>query len=550
MKAINATPKELRKIFADSYVIPDFQRPYSWEQEQCDTLWEDIVGFHNSVPEDEDKYFLGNIVVHPMSGGKYAVIDGQQRLTTLLLLIKALHTRAGTLEVLESCLRIQDKLTDKLTDALRVQSEVIAEDAETLRKIVFDETDSIGNSKLAKNYIFFVGKIDEWRQQTGLNSDTFNALIETLLYKIVLLPIECGSEDDALTIFQTINDRGMSLTDADIFKAKLYHSAPEEKRVTFVENWNTLSSPERLFRIYMHIVRANNGDTGKEIGLRAYFTDRKTNLLSNWEAVMASLKKINAIEAGYWLTENYGVIDSFWAILETYPNQYWNYPIYVFLHKYGIEEDMGFTLPDDRRVELEMLFEESVKYYFIKGIADNSVNTVKDVTFRMCKKIASGDDYIAEFETGITVNDRREVSTKLKNGEIGRYTRGIVVLTAYLNPKQDKEKLSEILWNKYDIEHILPKEWNHYDGWTEDFHKSYLNQLGNLMPLERAKNIKAQNEYLRKKKVFYATSVVQDALDMCSLPDSGWTPEKVQDKQQEKMMRLVDFFRLQVISQD
>ena len=126
MKAINATPNEIRKIFVDSYVIPDFQRPYTWEKEQCEILWEDIVDFHNLNPENDEKYFLGNIVVHKTTDGKFSVIDGQQRLTTLLLLTKALHSRAATYSALQSCYQISNKRDGSLTDELRVKSDVIA----------------------------------------------------------------------------------------------------------------------------------------------------------------------------------------------------------------------------------------------------------------------------------------------------------------------------------------------------------------------------------------------------------------------------------------
>ena len=545
MKAINATPREVRKIFDNNYVIPDFQRPYRWEEEHCDTLWGNIVDFHNLCTADIEKYFLGTIVIHPTNGGKFSVIDGQQRLTTLLLIIKALHTRAGTYSALQGCFRVLDKRDGSLTDELRVKSEVIAEDAENLRKIIFNDVESADDCQLVTNYKFLIEKIDEWLRFSDSDSDAFNALIDTLLDKIVLLPIECGSEDDALTIFQTINDTGMSLTDADIFKAKLYKSTPEAQRPKFIDDWNNLNDPERLFRIYMHIVRANSGDTSKEIGLRTFFNDRNANRLGNWSAVMESLKKISAIDLGGWLESGYGVIDSLWAILAVYPNQYWNYPIYVFLHKYGeYNDDDGFSLPVERRAELEKLLEECVRYYYIRGLVDNAVNTVKDLTFRVCAKIASDDDYIAEFKSGVQQKDKAVVSQKLEISALTRYNRGLVVLSAYLNPNQDKEKFAQMLQRKYEIEHILPKEWNHYDGWTQEKHNTFLNYLGNLMPLEKTKNIKAQNEYLRKKKIIYASSVVRDALDMIDIPDSGWTPSSVQDMHHIKIKRLADFLGL------
>jgi hypothetical protein len=343
----------------------------------------------------------------------------------------------------------------------------------------------------------------------------------------------------------------MLLTDADIFKAKLYQSVPELERAAFIESWKQLGTPEnaeRLFRVLMHIIRAENGITDKEIALRTFFTADKSKNLVDWRGIMASLKKINAAD-DTWSEdpENYGAINSLWAILKTYPNLYWNYPLHVFLHKYGeLTSDDEFSLAAEYCDELEQLLIEIVKYYFIKGAVHNAVNTVKDTTFKVCAAIAAGKDYKTEFDANIAASDKTKMSALLEDGNIGeRYLRGFVTLASYLNPRQDKAAFSEMLWERYDIEHILPKKWNHYDGWTQETYEAHLNLLGNLMPLERAKNIKAQNEYLRKKKAFYKDSVVQDALEMVSVPDNGWTPQTVGDKHLEKVVRINAFFELE-----
>jgi hypothetical protein len=544
MKAIHATPKEVQKIFADNYIIPDFQRPYSWEREQCETLWDDFTSFFETNPSSQDdKYFLGNVVIHPTASGKFAVIDGQQRLTTLLLLIKALFTRAGTAKILEACIRVQNKLTGDLTDELRISSEVIAEDRDALTEIVLRSVPDSNKSKLAENYRFFVGKIDEWQGEHS--ADEFNKLIETLLYNIVLLPIECGSEDDALTIFETINNRGMPLSDADIFKAKLYHNVPAPRQSAFIEDWTKLANHDWLFRIYMHITRAEKGDISKEIGLRTYFAPKET--LADWAKVIESLKKIHAIASDDYAGESdWSAAYSLWAVLSTYPNQYWNFPLYVFLHKYGAYNPAdGFALDDEHIIELTALLEEMTRYYFIKGVVYNAANVVKDTTFKVCAKIASGGDYLAEYRSGITASDKAEMSAKLHDGKFGRYQRGLVLLASYLNPSQDKGEFAVFAWGKYDIEHILPKKWNNFDGWTKNSWSKKLNSLGNLMPLEREINISASNEFLKRKKVKYSESKVRDAKDIAlKVPDNGWTPDRVDAVHLKKMVRLNKFFGL------
>ncbi len=458
MKAIHADPKEIRKIFSEKYIIPDFQRPYSWEKEQCDKLWEDLIDFYENQSSKDDKYFLGNIVIHPL-GDAFSVIDGQQRLTTLLLLIKVFHSKAGTAVVLEECLRIKDPLTSKLTNELRLDSHVIEDDKKNLYDIVFNNGDNTSDCHLKSNYVDLCQKIDEWWNLNEYSADRLNSLILCFLDQIVLLPIHCGSEDDALTIFETINNRGMSLTDADIFKAKLHHASGNSKD-EFVKEWKSLEDHEWLFRILMHIFRAKERDSTKEIGLRAYFTNSTKNRFSDWESVMNSLKLIYDIEQNWAPNAQINIL---WNILYTYPNYYWNFPLYVFLYKYGDFDGESFELPEERNDEFLQLLEFTVKYFFVKGVVYNSVNYVKDAVFKTCVAIEAEKDYLEEYSK-VSKEDIISFNQRIKNKQYGRYLRGLVLLAAYLNPKQNMDDFDNFLIETHHIEHILPKKWNNYDG--------------------------------------------------------------------------------------
>lgn len=543
MKAIHADPKEIRKIFSEKYIIPDFQRPYSWEKEHCDKLWEDIIDFYDNQTSKEDKYFLGNIVIH-QSGDSFAVIDGQQRLTTLLLLIKALHSKAGTATVLEECLRIKDPLTSELTDTLRLDSLVADDDKKHLYDIIFNNGNKTPDCNMKSNYVDLCKKIEDWWLKKDNSADCLNKLILCFLDQIVLLPIHCGSEDDALTIFETINNRGMSLTDADIFKAKLHHSAADDKD-NFVKQWNLLDNHEWLFRVLMHVYRAKEGDSTKEIGLRPYFTDSSKNRFSDWKSVIDSLKLIHDVDNNW---ESSADINILWNILKTYPNYYWNFPLYVYLHKYGKYTDDNFVLDGEHNAAFLQLLEYTVKYFFIKGIVYNSVNYVKDTVFKVCVAIESDSDYLYEYAKTITSNDITEFNNKINNKQYGRYLRGLVLLSAYLNTKQDKEQFSEFIVSNYHIEHILPKKWNNYDKWDEHSWADDLNSIGNLMPLEYKLNINAKNEFFNRKKESYSKSKVRDALDVIQYEE--WTPENLKSIQDIKTQRLKNYFTFSKITID
>ena len=524
MKTITAKPEDIRTIFSREYQIPMFQREYSWEQEQCETLWDDLIDFHNEN-DKKDKYFLGNIVVHPIDENeKFSVIAGQQRLTTLLLLIRALFDNAGTVKALEECLKTKDKLSSELTNNIRLNSDVIENDKKNLEQIILQGHCDDKNSRLYINYDMFKNKISDWKQ--GKTSDELNKLILTFLDNVVLLPILCETEDDALNIFETINNRGLSLSDADIFKSKLYAGIDSSKRGEFIDEWNDLDDQEDLFRILMYICRAQENDISREKGLRSYFSS-KTGRLQNTGNVMASLKKINAI-----IDTKTGIYnDSLWNILESYPNQYWRYPLYVFLHKYLIwKKDGELFLPEEHYEEYKKLVMLTTAYYFIKGVVYNSVNTVKDTTFKVCAKIEHCDNYLSEYMENMC-NDLKIFYNKLESADLGRCKRGIILLSGFLNESQSVEDFYDLILNSnIEIEHILPRKWSDNNDWDEQKAKEVMETLGNLAPFEKKLNISASNEFFKKKKKAYKESKFADIKDLSKLDKWDYNEVKLREK--------------------
>jgi len=535
MKTITAKPEDIRTIFSREYQIPMFQREYSWEQEQCETLWDDLIDFHNEK-DKKDKYFLGNIVVHPIDESeKFSVIDGQQRLTTLLLLIRALFDNAGTVKALEECLKIKDKLSSELTNNIRLNSDVIENDKKNLEKIILEGRCDDENSRLYINYDMFKKKISDWKQ--GKTSDELNKLILTFLDNVVLLPILCETEDDALNIFETINNRGLSLSDADIFKSKLYAGIESSKRSEFIDEWNELYDQEDLFRILMYICRAQENDISREKGLRSYFSS-KTGRLQNPGDVMASLKKINAI-----IDTKTGIYnDSLWNILENYPNQYWRYPLYVFLHKYLIwKKDGELYLPEEYYEEYKKLVMLTTAYYFVKGVVYNSVNTVKDTTFKVCAKIENNDNYLSEYIDNMG-NDLKIFYDKLESADLGRCKRGIILLSGFLNKSQSVEDFYDLILNSsIEIEHILPRKWSDNNDWDEQKAKEVMETLGNLAPFEKKLNISASNEFFKKKKKAYKESKFADIQDLLKL--DKWDYDEVKIREKNIINRIKSFIK-------
>lgn len=550
MKAIQANPKTIYSIFQDAYIIPEFQRPYSWDEEECIQLFNDITGFYLEHKGSEENYYLGNIVLYPeKNNNKWVVIDGQQRLTTMMLFINALFDKARTATVLEECLKIKDPITAITTNELKIASRVIENDKEELEDIIL-RNNKEGKSKVKKNYARLSLSLEDWIDSNKLSAEDLNKFVYMVLYHIMLLPIECDSIDDALIIFNTLNNRGLPLSDADIFKAQLFKkvSADEKSKKMLIQRWNNLNDQEgdmeSLFRILMHIKRAEKGDTTREIGLRKYFEseDKGLSVFSDWDKAMTSLEKIDFFY-------NYpfpALIKNLLRILNYVPNDYCLFPIYTFWYKNaelqeGVDNELSkeWILSEKKLQQLERLIKDTLKYYYSNAVAYNSVNAVKDITYKVCAAIASDQPYDAYYRKD---EDKTLAifENKIKLYEYGRCRQGLVFILAVLNSKQDQDILSNL--SKWEVEHILPqKGYNNYNGWTEEEYDNYLNTLGNYVLLDKKRNIQASNEFFNKKKTYYRASEIQEAIEVSKLSD--WTYAKWKDRNKQKEEELLNFFK-------
>lgn len=298
MAELNVSKKTIAEFFGSMdnkrFIIPDYQRPYKWEIENCETLWNDLEFFFQSEgSKKESTYFLGTIVSYGNESGNKEIIDGQQRITSLMLLLRAFYKKLesmpqddevnGLKKQIGKCLWDIDELSENVTDfsTIHILSEVATEE----NNEIFHQILQTGNvnekrkDNYSSNYMFFKEKCDEYAKNEPLNWKKFCICI---LKKCIILPIECDTQDTALTIFSTLNDRGLPLSDSDIFKAQLYRKSQDRKE--FSDTWKDLTqicekaniTIDDLFRYYMHILRARDGNSSKEIGLRRFYTENKS----------------------------------------------------------------------------------------------------------------------------------------------------------------------------------------------------------------------------------------------------------------------------------
>lgn len=181
MSKLNVDQKSIFDLFSDKkadFLIPDYQRPYAWSEEQCLTLWDDIFSFSfpdNNFEEfdDNEEYFLGSIVTYKNEKGISEVIDGQQRLTTLMLFLRAFYDKFQnmkdtnsilTKDRIEKCIWKTDTFGVADKNKLKIDSEVATDNdkSEFLNLLKTGKIEQNSKSQYVLNYKFFITKIESF----------------------------------------------------------------------------------------------------------------------------------------------------------------------------------------------------------------------------------------------------------------------------------------------------------------------------------------------------------------------------------------------------
>lgn len=540
------------------FLIPEYQRPYSWTSDQIDTLFNDIWEFtcNEGGTDKEGTYFLGSIVSYENDRGEQEIIDGQQRITSIFLLLRAIYTKLNGVEEkteeaknfinkIEPLIWSTNKLTGKVDySSILLNSKVISEtENETLKNILESgEIDKESEDNYSKNYNQILKLIEEKSVENALMIYQF---IYALLNQVIILPITADSQETALTIFSTLNDRGLPLSDANIFKAKIYnHLKSKEEKEEFIEKWKELEedtqniseSIQQLFYYYMFYLRALENDRNSTTpGLRKYYSANKFKKLLEAD-ILDDLRKIlniwkviddyskNRIENESW-SKNKNILKVL-DILTSYPNEFWKYPVIVYYlsHKDKKEFEIKFLK------FLRKLYVELLKKY----IEIPTINAVKANILKLNAEIINSDKPVFDFKA----LPEDEIKEKIKTPHRNAVRMLLKTLTYDI---QDN-----LLEKKWEIEHILPVKWeNNYDlRENEKVAKEKIEHLGNKTPFEKKLNIIATNNYFSKKKILYLNSEIKMTKEIGELKSNKWDLDDIIERDIRMTDKIISILKL------
>lgn len=473
------------------FLIPVYQRYYSWDIEQCKRLWNDIVEMQK---KGKAGHFVGSIVniaeqAMPTGVQKYMIIDGQQRMTTLSLLLLALRdyainnpedTTINARRIDNMLLKNEYESGDKRYKLLLTET-----DRDILMRLVEEKPiPDDTRSKLLDNYKFFAGKIADKELQPAEVYESIGKL------QIVNITLD-RSVDDAQAIFESLNSTGKELSESDLIRNYvLMGLEPTEQTYVYEHLWRPMellfvyetqdSVMDRFFRDYltMKITRIPKQD-------RVYEEFKLYHLNCEFSTIRELCQDLLTYAKYY--TDMVFKRSSNPALKSLYEdiNDLRMEVSYPFLLKVHNDYAEGIISEDD----LKLIIRLCISYVFRRSICDIPTNSLNK-TFATLKNEIKPDDYVNSIKAFFVMrNDYKEFpdDDKFAAAFVSRDIYTMRSRNFILSHLENYGNKAPIIIENYTIEHIMPQnsslspEWQQMLGakWRE-VQKTYLHTIGNL----------------------------------------------------------------------
>ncbi|MCQ2777720.1 DUF262 domain-containing protein [Helicobacter pylori] len=569
MAKIESEDSYLQDILKDKlyYQIPIYQRPYQWTEENCEKLLDDL--FFNYEDDREGDYFCGSLVLIAISEDSkvktYDVVDGQQRLSTFILLAKVLATLFLERLTEESKEYLQESLNSRHGKKDRLNFNAIGFNSKKDFQYALTSFNDAHVSNNKNNYLKNAICLKNYIRKKEI--EDINDFIEWLYFKVVFITITCPDADKALRIFSVLNARGLPLHAIDVFKVELLKKIAKEKdQEEFVSHWNALrqkcsknkskfperkenkrekSAAEILFSWYLTYLNPVTSGKNMEERLADQF-ERLDKSPSEY------LKGVEDFYNAY--CEVLEMTDRHAHLLSYLASDFWCIILCTsLLHRYSDQE-------------IEALKELLVKFYYQNWVAEQkepkkqtSCNIIKALKEKKSiEDIASIVKKYLDDNNKITQNFREKLKDdhlyeQHKRSSKNSWLRPILILVEYFISDDPRPKRIEK--NDFHVEHILPQNPGPSSQWVKDFseeeRKLYTHSLANLTLLGGKKNTKASNldfkekkkiymgEEIRlsKKKPFKVMTCYKMTIDIAH-NYTEWTPKSLEKRKEELIQKI------------
>jgi hypothetical protein len=560
----------IQKIFSDDFffTIPRYQRPYSWTTEQSEELYQDLtraVHDFNGPVEGLAPYFLGSILLIKGNNSHSEIIDGQQRLTTLTMLLSAIRSlmKSDFAEGLTGFLcekgniitgtpkRYRLRLRDLDEEFFRTK--IQDENGIEKLKSLSEESLSESQKNIRDNTLGFLRELEKLSQS---QLETFTQFIVTRCH-LIIVTVSAPDLDSVYRIFSVLNSRGLNLSYSDILKSEIITAIPLSEQGKYATKWEELQELlgtdefETLFSDLRTIKSKKRLNRGMIEEFHTYVYPAQNPDISAQEFIDDTLFRHahaldNILKANYQHGPASGAkaINTMFKWLDLLDYNRWIPPAlcYFVKHHHQHQSQVVRFLKDLERLVVSFMLCRVPPYKRIDRYCDLliAIDQEKDL-------------FAPDSPLQLTLNERKEMFRVL-DGNIYR----LHYICRYVLLRLDSyrtESGASYDYQTASVEHVLPQRPAPDSRWsqlfpTKEIQNRYVNRLGNLVLLSRGKNISAENYdfELKKEKYFFAGKLSTPFVLTNELRDtkeySEWTPYVIEQRQKSLMSSLQQLWRL------
>lgn len=570
---IKAKEYYIKDLLSPKFVfeIPDYQRAYSWTEENLKQLVDDI---ELSITLNKDRefesyepYFIGSIVLcskeYKDDGwGRYDVIDGQQRLTSIIMLIATIRDMIANEEykkVLGSLIYQEANELMGIKESIRVK--VRGKESDFFKEYILTEggTNLISNldeeelSEAKKNMITAIKVFKESfsDEEGNVLDEKLNAFIKYLLQKVVLVVITTNTFESAFRLFNVINSRGLPLTNSDLLKSENLRVINIERRKDFTEIWENdeidlgKDGIEKLIGYMRAMILKSKADGNLyDEFAKNIFLNKEGYIGEDFINHMHSLKEVYST---YVIDGNINVADKNKAVYyknlvnimkELLPYDEWVAALIRFIEKFNDEE---------ATIEFLKILEKRVVIDWVNG------NAFAERLDRVYKIIEAIDEVSSLEELknhDVFVGDLDRTVNYFKNAlnDIDFYSKGRMTVPKYVFLRMELELIEgkELeISNKLMIEHILPrnsKDLYWVSNFKADQRRNWVNKFGNLVLITGAKNTRVNNKPFSEKVEQYLSKKSEFEISKEIFSNKEWNMEVLEARQNDLVSRALELW--------
>mgnify|MGYP001379909276 CR=1 FL=1 len=525
--------------------VPDFQRSYSWESRQVEEFWNDLLVFSEKYPDENiqnEEYFLGSIVLVD-NGESHLLLDGQQRLATATILISVIRDYLKKYNA-DAATRTHTKFICDFDDATGNYSYTLTlniYDKDFFRQFIQEfptETRVLPEPTLESHKLirkakdYFTERFEEEYRKLGGGKCAFDWALRiqrVLTGHFSVVVISSHDEDNAATVFETLNDRGIGLSTPDLLRNLLLRQANSTRREEIIECWRTVLEMDEdakveqflrhywlskhgdvktrtLYREIKYWIQANGVDSlefSKELQQAANIYRDINSSRDTDQNIQRLLKDINDLGAKVLfppILSAYSIMDG--EIDARAMENYLKALISLYI-RYVVVGNMETTKLES------MLYDEA------KALREHRNINQSIIRF---KEFAPSDERFKELFASL-----REVKK-----QAARY-----ILREIEHSRRETDELRVETPDRVHVEHIYPRYPLPEQKWPN--HNLYVEMLGNLTLLDLKINASIKNHPFQQKKEYYRKSQLLITKELLEFDE--WTPESI-TRRQEKMSEI------------